>query len=54
MIIMNHKVLIWIRIAVWIKFERIRMNYNIFDENPYVGQSYYRLMQTDYDGKNEK
>ena len=30
------------------------MNYNIFDENPYVGQSYYRLMQTDYDGKNEK
>jgi len=30
------------------------MNYHIFDENPYIGQSYYRLMQTDYDGKTEK
>jgi hypothetical protein len=30
------------------------MRYQIFDEAPYVGQSYYRLMQTDYDGHNEK
>ena len=29
------------------------MHYQIFDEKPYVGQSYYRLMQTDYDGKFE-
>jgi hypothetical protein len=29
------------------------MHYQIFDENPYVGQSYYRLMQTDYDGRFE-
>ena len=32
----------------------VQMRYQIFDENPYVGQSYYRLMQTDYDGRNEK
>ena len=31
-----------------------QMRYQIFDETPYVGQSYYRLMQTDYDGKTEK
>ena len=31
-----------------------QMRYQIFDETPYVGQSYYRLMQTDYDGRNEK
>ena len=29
------------------------MTYKIFDENPYNGVSYYRLSQTDYDGKNE-
>ena len=30
------------------------MHYQIFDENPYVGQSYYKLMQTDYDGRSEE
>ena len=29
------------------------MDYHIFDEDPYIGQSYYRLMQTDYDGNYE-
>ncbi len=29
------------------------MDYKICDENPYVGVSYYRLTQTDYDGKFE-
>ena len=29
------------------------MEYQIFDESPYIGQSYYRLMQTDYDGRYE-
>ena len=30
-----------------------QMSYSIKDENPIIGQSYYRLTQTDYDGKNE-
>ena len=29
------------------------MDYKIYDEKPYDGISYYRLSQTDYDGKNE-
>ena len=30
-----------------------QMNYKIYDEKPYNGISYYRLSQTDYDGKSE-
>ena len=30
-----------------------QMSYSIEDENPIIGQSYYRLTQTDYDGKSE-
>ena len=30
-----------------------QMNYKIYDEKPYDGISYYRLSQTDYDGKSE-
>ena len=30
-----------------------QMSYSIKDKNPIIGQSYYRLTQTDYDGKNK-
>tara|TARA_R110002020_G_scaffold475623_1_gene711381 strand:- start:35 stop:1606 length:1572 start_codon:yes stop_codon:yes gene_type:complete len=31
----------------------MEMSYNLVDHNPYLGLSYYRLSQTDYDGKFE-
>lgn len=31
----------------------ISIDYTTFDQNPYLGLNYYRLKQTDYDGKSE-
>lgn len=46
---------------LWIEVERVQgagnsiteINYQLEDENPFLGISYYRLKQTDFDGKEE-